>query len=108
MPRFGVWLLEHLGELSRHVMFLERFKDPSIGKANRGDLSVELAHVIVALVATPQGMGIDMSNLLENKLQHVIQRFPARAGSSETLRYLEHGQAETERRLREYRARFQS
>jgi NTP pyrophosphatase (non-canonical NTP hydrolase) len=108
MSLFGIWLLEHLGELSRHIMFFERFKDPGIRKANRADVSVELAHLIVALVGTPQGMGIDMSNLLEDKLQHVIRRFPSRAGNKETLRYLEHGQAEIERCLREYRARFQS
>ena len=106
MPQFVVCLLDRLGELCRHIMFQENYKNPNIRKHPRSDFAVELAFTIILLVRTGEGIGINMDVLLEQKMEKAFKRFSSREGNEETFRYLNYIREQINKKLAQFAQRF--
>jgi len=100
-------LVKCLGELARHVNFVEKFKDPKKRTNVQHPLVVELAIMFKLLLDIAKFCDVDLNKTIRMKMEKIAKRFDPSMALGETKSYLVHSVDSTEKNLTEFQVRFE-
>lgn len=81
-------IVEELGELGRHLLFIEGYKNSeTVHKEPRHELSLEIADVIILLMKLAAQVGVDVDKAFEDKIMQNEASFTAEKARKWTENY---------------------